>query len=401
MRKKLTDKGVVALKPRAKRYAYPDPELVGHYVRVTPSGDKSFVAVARDPRARQVWTVIGKADLLTVEEAREQARAIIKRVRAGKPARESPVEPPGSFESIAEQWLKRHVRAKGLRSHGEVERLLKAHVYPCWKGRTLLDIRRSDVTALLDSVEDDHGARQADYVLAIVRGIMNWFAARNDDYQPPIVRGMKRQSAREQARDRVLADDEIRAIWKQAEVAGTFGAFVRVALLTGQRRAAVAGMKWSDIVQGVWKIPQVPREKGNAGDLVLPPATLAIVASQPRQGENPYVFAAGRGDGHIAGFSKLKRTFEAALPRDADVAPWTVHDLRRTFRSLLSRAGVERDIAERCMGHAIPGVEGIYDQYPYTKEKADALARLAALIDVIVRPRDNVLPMAKRRRKRA
>src|SRR5580692_9783542 len=127
MRKSLSDAGVAALKPRAQRYAHPDPQLSGHYVRVTPSGVKAFVAVARDPFGKQVWATIGGADLLSVEEARERAREAIKRIKAGKPPFDAPVKPE-SFEDAAEQWLKRHVAAKGLRSAGDIARLLRTHV---------------------------------------------------------------------------------------------------------------------------------------------------------------------------------------------------------------------------------------------------------------------------------
>jgi integrase len=401
MRKTLTDKGVAALKPRASRYAFPDPELRGHYVRVQPSGRKSFVTVARDPiRGKQVWTVIGAADVVSIEDARDKAREAIKRVRAGKAALQAPPKAPDSFGRVAEQWLKRHVEKKGLRSQYEIERMLNKYILPQWGKLALTDIRRSDVVALLDGIEDDHGARLADHALGLVRAIMNWHAARTDTYVPPIVRGMKRQSTAEQARRRILSDDEIRLVWKQAEANGMFGAFVRLALLTGQRREKIASMKLSDIVDGTWRIAVEPREKSNAGDLVLPPVALAIINAQPRIGDNPYVFAAARGNGHFRSFSRLKLAFDSALVRNGKaVEPWTVHDLRRSFRSLLSRAGVRPDIAERCMGHAITGIEGTYDRHQYADEKRDALKRLANLIDGIVNPRDNVVPIQKRKRR--
>jgi hypothetical protein len=64
----------------------------------------------------------------------------------------------------------------------------------------------------------------------------------------------------------------------------------------------------------------------------------------------------------------------------------------------MSRAGVRPDIAERVMGHAIPGVAGVYDRFKYRAEKADALLRLAALIDAIVHPQENVVPMERVKR---
>jgi integrase len=395
MRKSLTDKGAAALKPRGKRYAEPDPELRGFYVRVQPSGAKSFVAVTPNPHGKQVWTTI--RNVLSIKEAREQARIIIKRVRAGLPAFDTPPVKPDTFEDIAEQWLKRHVRAKKLRSEGEVTRLLRAHVYPAWKDRAFLNIWRSDVAALLDEVEDDHGARQADYVLAIVRGIMNWYATRHDNYVPPIVKGMRRTNPKERARARILADDEIRLIWKQAEANGTFGALIRLLLLTAQRREKVASMRWQDVsIDGTWTIAAEAREKGTAGELVLPPAAVEIIRAQPHIGDNLHVLA-GRGNGHINGYSKAKRLFDAKLP---GIPHWQLHDLRRSARSLMARAGVRPEIAERVLGHALQGVEHVYDRHGYSDEKADALQRLAVLIDGIIHPRENVVPIPKGKKRR-
>ena len=84
-RKTLSDAGVADLKARPARYTFSDPELRGHYVRVMPSGAKSFVAVSRDPNGKQVWATIGAADMMGIEKAREDARDAIKRIRAGLP----------------------------------------------------------------------------------------------------------------------------------------------------------------------------------------------------------------------------------------------------------------------------------------------------------------------------
>src|SRR5262249_30064350 len=156
MRKTLTDRGVAALKARPRRYAFPDPELRGHWIRVQPSGARSFVTVARDRDGKQVWTTLGATDLMTIAEAREQAREVVGRVRAGLPAFEAPPTKPDSFEDIAGQWLKRHGEAKQLRSLKNIKRLLRVHVYPKWKDRAFLDIRRNDVATLLDAIEDGH-----------------------------------------------------------------------------------------------------------------------------------------------------------------------------------------------------------------------------------------------------
>lgn len=389
MRQTLSDRGVAAIKPRHARFAVADPELRGLWIRIQPSGLKSYATVARGPDARQVWTTISSTDAMPIEKARERARSILERVRSGLPA----VEPKGeTFGAVAANWLIRHVDPNGLRSAKEIRRLLDAHVLPAWKDRVFIAIRRSDITALLDVVEDNHSVRQADNVLGVIRSVMFWAAARRDDYVPPIVKGMKRAKAASRAR--ILDDDEVRVIWKVAEGAGTFGALLRMCLITAQRSRKVASMKWDDIEAGVWSIPKAPREKATAGALALPRMALDILEATSRLATNPHVFPGRGGGGPLRGFGSGKAAIDARLPKD--MKSWTIYDLRRTARSLMSRAGVLSEHAERVMGHAIAGIEGVYDRHSYLEEKRVALAKLATLIDTIINPRDHtIVPMRK------
>jgi integrase len=384
-----TDLMVTNLRKKAARYTVPDPVQRGHYVRVMPNGPNVFCAVARDPYGKQIWHTIGGADELKIEEARDQAAKAIKRIKAGLPAVAPPPVKPDSFERVTGDWLKRHVVKEKLRSQAEIERCLKIYVLPHWGDRSFTSIRRSDIADLLDHIEDKHGSRQADVVLGIVRSISNWYAPRHDDYLSPFTRGMGRSKA--EPRERTLDDDELRLVWKTAAANGSFGALIRILLLTGQRRGATLGMRWSDIsADGVWKIQTEDREKSNAGSLQLTPAALAIINAQPRLAGNAFVFAATRGDGPLNSFSKAKAVFDKACGVDG----WVLHDLRRSARSLLSRAGVRPDISERVLGHTIEGVEGVYDRHKYDAEKADALRRLEGLIHTIVNPpTGNVLPL--------
>jgi integrase len=391
-RQVLTDNQVEKLKPKAARYTLPDPELRGHYVRVAPTGVKSYVAVARDPHGKQIWATVETADHIGIEDARERAREAIKRIKAGLEPFEPPPPKADTFKAVAENYLARHVKAKGLRTAGEIERQLNEEVYPIWGDREFESIQRSDVARLLDAIEDNSGPRMADYVLATVRAIMNWYASRNDNYSTKIVRGMARRRPAEHARSRILSDDELRLIWPVLGTLGGFGAFTKILLLTAQRREKVAAMRWADVSDdGVWTIPAEKREKGNGGTLKLPATALATVQAQPRVEKNPYVFV-GRGEGHIRGYSPGKRRLDAAVTkanRGKPVEPWVLHDLRRTARSLLARAGVDSDTAEAVLGHKKPGVEGTYNRHRYEAEKAKALEKLAALIAHILEPPAN------------
>jgi len=378
-RRTLTDKTIAALKV-TKRTNIADPKLAGHYVRVTPNGAKTFAVVARDPRGKQVWHTIGSAELHKLDDAREFARVALKAIKDDRAG-------PESFESVSAEWYKRHVLnpERQLRSAKAIHRYLEMHILPAWGGRDFASINRGDVAKLLDGIEDRAGPVAATKALTHLSGIFNWYARRHDNYISPLVSGMARSSIKERARKRILSDDEIRSVW---EVDGPYGAILKLSLLTAQRRDKVASMCWQDVSEdGVWTLPTEPREKGNIGQVELPKVALDIIRAQPRFAYSPFIFPGRRGNSHFSGFSTGKERIGG---------DWTVHDLRRTARSLMSRAGVLPHISERVLGHAIGGVEGTYDRHLYAAEKAHALKALAGLIENILRPpADKVVPLAR------
>lgn len=388
----------------AKRQVVFDPETTGLALIVSPKGKKNFSIVARDPNGKQIWKSIGEPGKMTVAEARAKARSGVERIKAGATdifPQEVPNAPIETFKTVTERFILRWVDKGGkkqdgvaLRSKNEIERQFKKYIYPAWEDKPFLLIRRSAVTALMDEIVDNHGAVQADRVLATLAKLFNWYRQYDEDYVSPIIPEMKRSgSYSSRARHRILSDEEIRTLWRACGKVGTFGAFVRVALLTGQRRAKVATMRHEDIVEGVWTIPAVAREKVNAGSLKLPDAAIDIIEAQPKVKDNPFVFT-GRGKLAFNSFSAAKRDLHAMAP----IAPWVTHDLRRTAKSLMARAGVRPDISERTLGHVITGVEGTYDRYSYADEKADALKALASLVErILENDESNVVQLATAR----
>jgi hypothetical protein len=109
MARNLTDKGVTALKPKKSIYHQRDPLMPGHFIRVRPTGSKQFVAMTRNPNGKQVWNTLGTFPLMTIEDARAKAKDIINRLKGGQR-----VEGPEAFETVANEWLKRHVEARGF-----------------------------------------------------------------------------------------------------------------------------------------------------------------------------------------------------------------------------------------------------------------------------------------------
>jgi len=189
-----------------------------------------------------------------------------------------------------------------------------------------------------------------------------------------------------QARSRILDDDELRAIWKATADYPVFGALLRFILLTATRRYEAGKMRWSELSGDTWIIPAA-RYKTNL-DHVIPLSVMALAVLPPRNGE--FVFSK---NGHQAmgGYERHKQAIDEA----SGVSGWVIHDLRRTARSLLSRAGVASDHAERCLGHVIGGVRGVYDRHEYFDEKAKAFEALALQVERIISPQQNVVVMKR------
>jgi integrase len=371
-RKGLTDKQVANLPKRDTRYAEPDPEMRGHYLRVPARSSRApvaFAAVARNPSGKQIWKTVGTADAIGIERARELAREAIQQIKAGKPTTE-----PGkrTVKIVAEEWLEGHVKGNNLRSEYECRRIVNRYLIPEIGDRIFVEVRRPDIMAVLDRIAIERRP-MAHAVEKIFSSMAAWVADRDEAYHSPLPR--KSPYRLKGSRDRMLTDDEIRAIWSAP---GQYGDFCRLALLTAQRREKLITLQWSDIHNGVWVISTAPREKGNAGKIRLPQAALDIIQRQPKM--SGYVFA-GRGSGPTAIFRS--GTHKTQFDKVCGVRDWRIHDLRRTARSLVARAGVQTEIAERVLGHTQGKLIETYNRYAYFDEMADALTKLAELIKQI------------------
>jgi integrase len=201
---------------------------------------------------------------------------------------------------------------------------------------------------------------------------------------------MRRKSESESARERILTDVELRKIWLAAGAAGLFGHLVKFLLLTAARRREAAGTTWDEVADGLWTLPAARNKTNKELTRPLSAAALAVLEARPRIAGCPYIFSpAGRRP--LTAFSDRKKEFDIA----AGVTGWRIHDLRRTSRSLLSRAGVSPDHAERCLGHSVGGVRGIYDRHRYLEEMRQAYEALAGLIERLLDPRPNVVAMRR------
>lgn len=384
MKTRLTNGTVrdLTAQPGQDRTIYWDETLPGFGVMVMSSGARSYVVQYRNLQGKSRRMSLDA--VLKVEKARKEAMGILSEAAKGADpleARRKAAEKVGdTFKAVGEEYLARE--GKALRSIDQRRDHLERLVFPKLGRKQIGEIKRSEITALLDRIEDEQGPVMADAVLATIRRVMAWHAGRSDDFRSPIVRGMARTKPKERRRSRVLSDDELRAVWKAAE-AGTsvFDYLVRFILLTATRRNEAARKRDKENATDGWVIPG-SRHKSKR-DFLLPmsSAAQALEKAVPKIGRRGLVFSTD-GQTPISGFSKFKADFDARCK----VTGWTLHDLRRTARTLMSRAKADPDHAELALGHVIAGIRGTYDVHAYRDEKLAVFEALAAQIDRIINP---------------
>lgn len=384
------------------------PGCVGFYrLRYSRGDDRRTIKLADvgmadekeiDRARRQAWAIKEKlAADPAYDPAAERAEARREAERARKEAASK------VFEAVAENWLNSAVRP-ARRTAAETERILfgrsldktlsdeerrkafAGYVVPEWRGRHIRSIRRGDVAALLDKMKAENGPEMARKALEVLRSLFSWYEGEDEEFNNPVVRAIIKRLPARVRRERTLEDDEeLRKVWRAAGHATPpiFGALVRALLLTGARREEIVGARWDEIQGNVLIVPpervkKTERDKEPAPHAIpLTDPVLRLLEALPRVG--PYIFTTA-GAAPFSGFSKAKR----ALDKAAGVSGWTLHDLRRTFRSLASRAGCNAEHAELAIGHKLRGVRQVYDRFPYLAERRAVLEAVAKLIGRIL-----------------
>ncbi|MBY3420342.1 tyrosine-type recombinase/integrase [Rhizobium laguerreae] len=392
MPKSLTVKFIEALKNPATRAEIPDGLTVGLYLIVQPSGRKSWAVRYRFQGKSRKYT-LGAYPALSLSFARDLARSLLTAVAEGKDPSRGPVQGDGpttvvTVSQALEDFFKRYVTANNRSSTArETRRLLEKELGAPLGDRDIVSIVRSDITDQLDEISDRGAHIGANRTLAAMRRFFNWCVERDYVHASPCDR-LKAPSV-EKTRERVLADDEIALIWEASERIGwPFGQFVKLLLLTGQRRSEVAGMRRQELDwnRSLWTIP-APRSKNlQPHEVPLSVSAREVLASiHPVDSDEGLIFST-TGKSPISGYSKAKKRVDNAIQailkerdgrNEAYCLPsWAFHDLRRTVATGMARAGVAQQVIEKVLNHtsgSLAGVAGIYNRHAFNSEKREAL----------------------------
>jgi integrase len=437
MAKAFTPVSIEAMKPdRDKRLEVPDPALSGLYLVIQPGGAKGWAVryrFANKPRKLTLgrWPVMGLADarkaaseaLLKVEAGtdpgNEKTRAKVEKKEAVKVAKavKGGVEvekaramladferrgimgyvadaapeavgqlreaagAPNKVKTLIGDYAKRHLST--LRSGAEVKRRLEVEVLPFWGDRDAREITRRDVRDLLDKVADSGRLTSANRLRLYLSGFFAWLVDREVIEASPVV-GVK-APAKEQKRDRVLTEDEIRWLWLACDAVGEpWGPLGKVLLLSGQRRGEVLGMTDAEITGEDWHLSAKRTKNGRPHVVRLSDPARAVLNAVTRvKGAPGYIFTT-TGETPLSGLHKGHAKLAEAMAtvaakergQQVEIPHWTWHDLRRTAATRMAGLKIPAEVIEAALNHvsgAVAGVAGIYNRHGYADEKREAL----------------------------
>lgn len=367
----LTDLAIKNATPPAHgSYTLWDDTLKGFGCRLSPGGAKSFVVLVASGRRKS----IGRYGPMTLAKARDTARKLLAEKTLGMV---HPERMP--WQDAVDDYLahcERHNRPRTVRDY---RRHLALHYR--FGRRSVGDITPREVLRNLAKLNDRPGEKE--HAFRVGRTFFRWCVRQHIIDRSPMENLLPPPKGT--PRERALSPDELKALLTVIKDPGTtFKRIVLLMLLTGQRRGEITGLQWDWIgyTERTITFPSETTKNKRTHTIPLGDWTEAVLYRIPHIDHSPYVFPAARDRVHgtpatvFNGFSKAKKDLDAEL---ANIAPWTLHDLRRTVSSSLAPLGVDQIVVEKLLNHVSGGTQSpiaaIYNRYSYLPEMTEAIER--------------------------
>jgi integrase len=372
MKRKLTTKFIEGQRPDpSKRLDFRDELMPGLVLRISTSGTKTFCLHKRiNGKMRRL--TFGRFPIISLADARERVRQVLYEIETGRFEERTgvEVETKPTLGDLIPDYIEKHAKVHN-RDWKRKDALLSK--FTALHGTRIDEIKRADVVKACDVIHKSAPV-SANRALAHLKHLMSWCVESGIIDASPIS-GMKPR-AKEQPRERVLTDDELGALWAVCGDEGyPFGDCMKLLMLSGQRRAEVAELRWSelDLEKRLWTLPSSRAKNGRQHTVPFTDAMLEVLRKVPRFLGSDYVFTT-TGKTPVSGFGRLKERLDRALPEGTE--RWTIHDLRRTMSTNMAMLGVPQPVTEALLNHktgVVSGVAAIYNVYSYADEKREAL----------------------------
>ncbi|MGD0563495.1 MAG: tyrosine-type recombinase/integrase [Roseiarcus sp.] len=380
-----------------------DEDLPGFGVRLRAGGKRTWIVQYRNAGGKTQTATLGSTAVVTAARARQAAKQNLADITLGGDPQAKKAElrarAAETLEAVATRFLSHQQERLKARSYEQVETHLTKHWAPL-NGLSIHEITRRNVAAHLGKIAAERGPFAANRARTTLSGLFTWAMKEGVVDANPVL-GTNRK-ADEKARNRVLADAELVAIWNACRD-DDYGRIVRLLILTGQRRDEVGDMAKSEVSLAArkWNIPRERTKNGRAHEVPLPDLALGILEPAIlREGREKRDLIFGDGVGGFSGWSKAKAAIDERIAEATGAAPtpWRLHDLRRTAATQMAELGVLPHVVEAVLNHVSghkAGVAGVYNLALYAAEKRRALDLWAAHVEAIVagRAASNVIPL--------
>ena len=353
----LSDLAIQSLKPTGKQYVVWDVPNFG--VRISQGGTKTFIVLVGRERRK---VTIGRYPSISLKDARRKAQLLLL-----QPASEQSTE---TLHQVLDAYRDLHLSRYRAINKRDTTFLIYKYLEPLFAKR-IATITSKHIMAILDPMTPS----MHNHIFGIFRTFFNWAERRNQIESSPLAK--LRKTHKEQARSRVLTNDELARVWRATEQLEHFGAIIRICILTGQRRGEVSQTQpeWIDASvrdAPVIIFPGTITKNGREHRLPLTRATLDLFANSP---------------GTFNGWSKSKKRLDDA----SGTTGWTIHDLRRTFATNYAKLGIQPHVIERILNHAtgtISGIAAVYNRHHFQDEMRQALQTHEQWLLHLVSPSD-------------
>jgi len=373
--KAITRRDVAALKPaRGAQEAFIwDATVTGLGLRAYASGRKVWLLQYRDEHGRTRRIGLGDAKAIAPDAARVAAKAhLTQRAIGHDPAtRRATTRHGRNVIDLIESYLasrRGHLRTSSLH---ETERQLRKYAAPLHREPVSV-VKRGMIFELHRALTASSGPIQANRVLAALSSMFVWAMRAGLAESNPAA--LVPRNA-EVARERVLSDSELAAIWHATGTGTDYARIVRLLMLTGCRREEIGGLRWDEIEGGMIVLG---KDRTKTGAVHEVPLTELAMAQLPARTDRAFVFGQGA-DAGFSGWSKAKARLDASLGFE-----WRLHDLRRTLSTRLNEAGVDPHVVEALLGHTVKGVAGVYNRAVYRARRREALQTWAEHIGRLI-----------------
>jgi integrase len=337
--------------------------LVHYYVRYRLNGS-------------QIVRSIGRHGALTPDTARAKAKQLLGVVAGGVDPFAQALSGEG-YPAAVDRYLERRRSSLRPGSFSEAERYLRSRAAPLHSLR-LAQIDRRKIAALLGEIETASGPVARNRARSAFSAFFNWCIQEGlIDANPVTGTGKANEGG---SRERVLTQEELRQLWHSLDDS-PFSNIVRLLLLTGQRRNEIGHLQWGeiDLARKLIVLPPARVKNGRQHEVPLSRQALAIVERQPRRNSSPFLFSDTQG---FKNWDAAKQRLDQRLP----IAPWTLHDIRRTAATQMSELGVLPHVVEQALNHVSghkAGVAGVYNRSKMSDAVREGLQRWADYVEKI------------------